>query len=114
DRLGGHTVHDLWPMPFTEEALAHVAARIAHVQERIGRQILVENVSRYVAFRHDEMAEWEFLTALAERADCGLLLDVNNAHVSGTNLGFDPALLGDRLPAGRVRPRHPAALSAER
>jgi uncharacterized protein (UPF0276 family) len=106
NRLGGHTAHDLWPLPFTEEALAHVAGRVAYVQDLLGRRILVENVSRYVAFRHDEMSEWEFLSALAERADCGLLLDVNNAYVSGKNLGFDPALLCDGVPAERIGQIH--------
>src|SRR3954467_7120655 len=72
--FGGHRGHDLWPLPFTEEALAHVAARVARIQERLGRRILVENVSSYLTFRHSTMSEPEFLTALAERADCGLLL----------------------------------------
>ncbi len=111
NRFGGHTGHDLWPMPFTEEALGHLVGRVTQVQERLGRQILVENVSRYVGFRHDEMTEWEFLAALAERADCGVLLDVNNAYVSGTNLGFDPALLVDGVPAERVGQIHLAGYS---
>jgi uncharacterized protein (UPF0276 family) len=111
NRHGGRTGHDLWPMPFTEEALGHLAARVAHVQERLGRRILVENVSRYVAYRHDEMTEWEFLSALAERADCGLILDVNNAYVSGRNLGFDPARLVDGVPAARVGYVHLAGFS---
>ena len=111
NRHGGHTTHDLWPMPFTEEALAHLVARVLHVQERLGRRILVENVSRYVAFKNDEMTEWEFLAALAERADCGLLLDVNNAFVSGQNLGFDPARLVDGVPAERVGQIHLAGYS---
>jgi hypothetical protein len=106
NRHRGHTVHDLWPVPFTEEALAHVAERVARVQDLLGRQILVENVSRYVAYRHDEMTEWEFLTALSERGDCGLLLDVNNAYVSGKNLGFDPGLLVDGVPAERIGQLH--------
>jgi uncharacterized protein len=106
NRLGGHTAHDLWPLPFTEEALAHVTARVTQVQEVIGRRILVENVSRYVAFRHDEMTEWGFLSALSERADRSLLLDIKNAHVSGKNLGFDPALLCDGVPAERIGQIH--------
>ena len=88
--FGGHSAHDLWPLPYTEEALEHVAARIARVQERLGRRILVENVSSYVTFRHSTLSEWEFLAALAERADCGLLLDINNVFVSARNHGFDP------------------------
>jgi uncharacterized protein (UPF0276 family) len=87
---GGRYVHDLLPLPHTEEALAHVARRVDHVQERLGRQILLENVSSYVAFNDSTMTEWEFLSELASRADCGILLDVNNVYVSARNHGFDP------------------------
>jgi uncharacterized protein (UPF0276 family) len=99
---GGRHAHDLLPLPYTEEALDHVVARVVQVQERLGRQILVENVSSYLTFAHSTLAEWEFLGALAERADCGLLLDVNNVHVSATNHRFpvDAYLAG--LPARRV------------
>ena len=86
--FGGHTGHDLWPLPFTEEALGHVVERVQRVQERLGRRILVENVSSYVQFTASGLTEWEFLAALAERADCGLLLDVNNVYVSARNHGF--------------------------
>jgi uncharacterized protein (UPF0276 family) len=106
--FGGHTAHDLWPLPYTEEALAHVAARVARVQERLGRRILIENVSSYVTFRHSTMSEWEFLSALAERADCGLLLDVNNVFVSAHNHGFDAAAFIDGVPAARVGQLHVA------
>ena len=100
--FGGHSAHDLWPLPYTEEALRHVAARIARVQERLGRRILVENVSSYLTFRQSTMTEWEFLAALAERADCGLLLDVNNVFVSARNHGFDPVAFIDGVPRERV------------
>ena len=106
--FGGHTGHDLWPLPFTEEALDHVARRIARVQERLGRRILVENVSSYLEFRHSAMTEWEFLSALAERADCGLLLDVNNVFVSAHNHGFDPLAFIDGLPPARIGQFHVA------
>ena len=106
--FGGHTGHDLWPLPYTEEALAHVAARVARVQERLGRRILVENVSSYLTFRHSTVTEWEFLDALAARADCGLLLDVNNVHVSAQNHGFDSAAFVDGVPAARVGQLHVA------
>src|SRR5256885_1521562 len=86
--FGGHYAHDLLPLPYTEEALAVVAERIQRVQERLGRRILVENVSSYVTFTHSTMPEWEFLAAVAERADCGILLDVNNVYVSAVNHGF--------------------------
>src|SRR3954453_1109540 len=100
--FGGHTGHDLWPLPFTEEALAHVAERVARIQERLGRRILVENVSSYLTFRHSTMSEPEFLTALAERADCGLLLDINNVFVSAHNHGFDATAFIDAVPRGPV------------
>jgi uncharacterized protein (UPF0276 family) len=106
--FGGHTGHDLWPLPFTEEALAHVAGRIARVQERLGRRLLVENVSSYLTFRHSTISEWEYLGALAARADCGLLLDVNNVYVSAHNHGFDPGAFIDGLPAARIGQLHVA------
>jgi uncharacterized protein (UPF0276 family) len=104
--VGGHYAHDLLPLPFTEEALAHVAARVTAVQERLGRQILVENVSSYLTFTHSAMPEWEFLAALATRTDCGILLDVNNVYVSACNHGFDPAVYLAGIPAERVGQIH--------
>jgi uncharacterized protein (UPF0276 family) len=103
---GRHYAHDLLPLPFTEEALAHVVERVQAVQERLGRQILVENVSSYVAFAHSTMPEWEFLAAVAERADCGILLDVNNIFVSGVNHGFDPLVYLEAIPIARVGQVH--------
>jgi uncharacterized protein (UPF0276 family) len=104
--LGGHYLHDLLPLPYTEEALAHVAERVARVQERLGRQILVENVSSYLSFAHSTMSEWEFLAALVERADCGLLLDVNNVFVSAHNHGLSAHEFLNGLPVGRVGQIH--------
>ena len=101
-RHGGRYVHDLWPLPYTEEALAHVVERVARVQELLGRRIALENVSSYVAYRASTLTEWEFLGALAERADCGILLDVNNVHVSARNHGFDPHAYLAGVPADRV------------
>jgi uncharacterized protein (UPF0276 family) len=109
--FGGHSAHDLWPLPYTEEALAHVAGRIARVQERLGRRILVENVSSYLTFRGSTMTEWEFLSALATRADCGLLLDVNNVFVSARNHGFDAGAFLAGLPTDRVAQVHLAGHS---
>jgi uncharacterized protein (UPF0276 family) len=106
--VGGHTAHDLWPLPFTEEALDHVVRRVARVQERLGRRILVENVSSYLEFKHSTMREHEFLTALAERADCGILLDVNNVFVSAHNHRSDPVAFVDGVPADRVGQLHVA------
>jgi uncharacterized protein (UPF0276 family) len=108
---GGRYVHDLWPLPYTEEALAHVAARVERVQERLGRQILLENVSSYVAFKHSTMTEWEFLSEVARRADCGILFDVNNVYVSARNHGFDPLDYLAGIPAERVGQFHLAGHS---
>jgi uncharacterized protein (UPF0276 family) len=100
--VGGRYAHDLLPLPYTEEALAHVAERISRVQERIGRRMLVENVSSYLTYTHSAMPEWEFLAEVAARADCGILLDVNNVYVSETNQRRDPATYLAALPADRI------------
>jgi uncharacterized protein (UPF0276 family) len=104
--LGGHNSHDLLPLPFTSEGVRTAAAKVRQVQDALGRRILLENVSSYVAFRASEMAEWEFVSAVAEEADCHLLLDVNNVYVNARNHGFDPLRYLDGLPAGRVRQFH--------
>lgn len=109
--VDGRPLHDLLPLPWTEEALHHVAARLAAVQEALGRRIALENPSTYVAFRHSTMAEWEFLAALAAEADCGILLDVNNVHVSARNLGFDARAYLDAVPAERVAYLHLAGFT---
>jgi len=109
--FGGHYAHDLLPLPYTEEALAIVAERIQRVQERLGRRILVENVSSYVTFTHSTMPEWEFLAAVAERADCGILLDVNNVYVSAVNHGFSAEEYVDGVPPARVGQIHLAGHS---
>lgn len=98
----GVNLHDLMPLPYTEEALKHVAARIREVQERLRRPFLVENVSSYVSYRHSTMSEWEFLAALAGEADCGILLDVNNVYVSARNHGFDAIDYIRAMPPNRV------------
>lgn len=108
---GGAYAHDLLPLPFTKEALAHVAERVLRVQDRLQRQILVENVSSYVAFTQSTMTEWEFLAGLAARTDCGLLLDVNNVFVSAHNHGFDARAFIDAIPVGRVGQFHLAGHS---
>ncbi|HWP64345.1 MAG TPA: DUF692 domain-containing protein [Candidatus Limnocylindria bacterium] len=104
--FGRHYAHDLLPLPYTEEALAHVVARVRRVQEHLGRRILLENVSSYVTFTHSTMPEWEFLGAVAEAADCGILLDVNNVYVSAVNHGFAPARYLAGLPADRIGQIH--------
>jgi uncharacterized protein (UPF0276 family) len=108
---GGHYVHDLLPLPYTEEALAHVVARVGTVQDVLGRRILLENPSSYVAFRDSTFTEWEFLAEIARRADCGLLLDINNVYVSARNHGFDPLEYLDAIPGDRVGQLHLAGHS---
>jgi len=104
--LGGHAAHDLWPLPYTDEALAHVVARVARVQDRLGRRILLENPSSYVTFAASAIGEAEFLAEVARRADCGILLDVNNVYVSSTNHGWDPRAYLAAIPAERVGQIH--------
>lgn len=81
--------HDLLPLPLDEASLAHVAARVRQVQDYLGRPLVLENPSTYVEFAQSSIPEWEFLGRLAEDTGCGLLLDVNNVHVSSTNHGWD-------------------------
>jgi uncharacterized protein (UPF0276 family) len=101
-----HNLHDLLPLPYTEAALRHVAQRVQQVQDVLGRRLLLENVSSYVSFAGDEMSEWEFIAELAQRADCELLLDVNNVYVSSVNHGFDAKRFIDAMPRERVRQIH--------
>ena len=108
---GGRYVHDLWPMPFTEESLAHVVARVGRVQERLGRRILLENVSSYAEFTLSTIPEWEFLSEVAARSGCGILLDVNNVYVSARNHGFDAHAYLAAIPPERVGQIHLAGFS---
>jgi len=105
-RAHGHYSHDLWPVPYTEECLAHVVDRVARVQDVLGRRLLLENVSSYLEFRASELTEWDFLAEVARRADCGLLLDVNNVYVSARNHGFDAQTYLDAIPLDRVGQLH--------
>jgi uncharacterized protein (UPF0276 family) len=109
--IEGRNVHDLLPLPYTEEALDSVVARVGRVQEALGRQILLENVSSYLSFRASEMSEWEFLGEVAQRADCAILLDINNIYVSSINHGFDPLTYLRAIPKHRVRQFHLAGHS---
>lgn len=104
--VDGRNLHDLMPLPYTDEALRHVARRVRAVQDALDRRILLENVSSYVAYRSSAMSEWQFLAALAQEADCDLLLDVNNIYVSAFNHGFDARAFLDGIPAARVRQIH--------
>ncbi|UYN96225.1 MAG: DUF692 domain-containing protein [Enhydrobacter sp.] len=104
--LGGLNMHDLLPLPYTEEALAHVAERVKRVQDRIGRRLVLENVSSYVTYAVSQLSEWEFLAELARRADCEILLDINNIFVSAFNHGFDAHVFLRGIPRERVRQFH--------
>ncbi|MBK7613843.1 MAG: DUF692 domain-containing protein [Vitreoscilla sp.] len=99
-------LHDLLPLPYTEAALRHVAERVLQVQDILGRRLVLENVSSYVAWAADEMGEAEFIGELLQRADCELLLDVNNVYVSAVNHGFDARAYIDAIPPQRVRQVH--------
>jgi len=105
-RHQGRYAHDLLPLPHTEEALRLVIDRVRAVQDALQRQILLENVSSYVQFADSTMTEWEFLSRVAEGADCGILLDVNNVYVSARNHGFDPLHYLAGIPPGRVAQFH--------
>jgi uncharacterized protein len=104
--VAGRNMHDLLPLPYTEEALAHVVARVREVQDVLGQRILLENVSSYVEFTDSQLSEWDFLREVAERADCLLLLDVNNIYVSSVNHGFDALEYIKAVPAARVQQIH--------
>ncbi len=109
--VDGRNLHDLLPLPYTEEALGTVVARVGQVQDALGRQILLENVSSYLTFHASEMSEWEFLREVASRADCNILLDINNIYVSSVNHGFDPVQYLQAMPKSRVRQFHLAGHS---
>jgi uncharacterized protein len=107
----GVNLHDLLPVPYTEEALAHVSQRIARVQDHLGRRLVIENVSSYITYECSEMSEWDFVAELARRTDCLLLLDVNNVFVSGMNHDFDQRAFIESIPVDRVVQFHLAGHS---
>ena len=102
----GQNIHDLLPLPYTEETAKHVAERVKIVQDYLGRQILLENVSSYASYIDSNMTEWEFISQIAEQADCLLLLDVNNIYVSSYNHQFDAKAFIDGVPAKRIQQIH--------
>jgi len=104
--VDGVNLHDLLPLPYTAEALEHVARRVRVAQDVLGTRILLENVSSYVGYRSSAMTEWEFLRELTQTADCDLLLDVNNIYVSSVNHGFDALEFLRGIPVERVRQIH--------
>lgn len=99
-------LHELMPLPYNEVAVNHVAERIARVQDFFGRQILIENLSSYFTYSQSTMTEWEFYVAVAEQADCLMLLDINNIYVSSRNHQFDPETYLNYIPPERVRQCH--------
>jgi len=111
--VDGINLHDLMPLPYTEEAVEHVADRISQVQDYIGQQMLIENVSSYVSYCDSQMTEWEFLNAVVERADCLILLDINNIYVSSYNHNFDPFTYLTAMPSERVYQFHLAGHTHE-
>lgn len=104
--INGLNSHDLLPLPYTEEALDLVVSKVKQVQDFLGRQILLENVSSYITYLHSQISEWEFLTAIAEQADCHLLLDVNNIYVNSYNHGFSAKEYLQHIPVERVKQFH--------
>jgi uncharacterized protein (UPF0276 family) len=102
----GRNTHDLLPLPYTEDTLAHVISRIRTIQDFLERPLVLENPSTYLEFMPNSMPEWEFIGRMAEGADCGLLFDVNNVYVSGFNHGYDPEAYVDAIPADRVCQYH--------
>ena len=106
--VAGRNLHDLLPMPYTEESLRHIVRRIRRIQDILERPLVLENPSSYVEFRSSTMREWEFLARMADDADCGLLLDVNNVYVSAFNHGFDPETYLRAIPPKRVAYVHVA------
>jgi uncharacterized protein (UPF0276 family) len=104
--VGGRYLNDLLPLPHTEEALRHTAARISDVQDALGRQILIENISSYLRFECSEVPEWEFLAALVSESGCAILLDINNLYVNALNHGFDACSYLHGIPAPAVKEFH--------
>ncbi|MGH6645351.1 MNIO family bufferin maturase [Aquabacterium sp.] len=102
----GRQLHDLMPLPYTDEALALVVRNVRQVQDALGRRLVLENVSSYVQFQSSHMTEWAFIARLCEEADCLMLLDVNNIHVSSVNHGFDALEFLNHIPVGRVQQIH--------
>ncbi|WP_073221135.1 DUF692 domain-containing protein [Massilia sp. CF038] len=109
----GRNLHDLYPLPYSDEALSTVVANVRRVQDVLGRRILLENVSSYLSFNDDTMPEWEFVSAVAEQSDSLILLDVNNVYVSSVNHGFDPDTYLRALPPARVQQIHLAGHSVQ-
>jgi len=111
--VDGINLHDLMPLPYTEEAIQHVVDRVNQVQDFIGRRMLLENVSSYITYSDSQISEWEFLSEIAQRADCLILLDINNIYVSAYNHNFDPINYLEAIPTERVYQFHLAGHTQE-
>jgi uncharacterized protein len=109
--IGGRNSHDLLPLPYTGDVVRHTADRIRQVQQILERTILIENISTYLDFTVSHLSEWAFLSEVADEADCGILLDINNVFVNSFNHGFDPVQFIDSIPASRVMQFHLAGHS---
>lgn len=109
--VNGENLHDLMPLPFTKEAVKHVTEKILKAQDFLKRPLVFENVSAYLSFKHSEMTEWEFLKEIAQRTNCGLLIDVNNIYVSSVNQNFNPITYLSGIPKQSVQQIHLAGHS---
>jgi hypothetical protein len=109
----GRYLNDLLPLPYTDEALAHVVGRVQQAQEYLGREILIENISSYLAFAQSSIPEWEFLREVAQRSGCRLLLDINNVYVSAFNIGFDPLRYLNAIPGQLIAEIHLAGFTVK-
>jgi uncharacterized protein (UPF0276 family) len=109
----GTNMHDLFPLPYTEEAVAAVVRNVKRMQDYLERPLLLENVSSYLSFESDTFQEWDFVAAVAEESDSLILLDVNNVYVSSVNHGFDPLVYLDALPGHRIQQIHLAGHSVQ-
>lgn len=104
--IDGKNSHELLPLPYTEEAIKHVSERILQVQDFFGERFMIENTSSYITYKSSEMTEWEFISEIVKRTDCGILLDVNNVYVSSQNHSFSPKEFLDGLPLANVGQIH--------
>lgn len=111
--IGERHLNDLLPLPYTQEALDLMVEHVQRAQEHLGRELLMENVSTYLSYTHSTIPEWDFVAALAKRAGCGLLLDVNNIYVNSVNHGFDPCAYIRAIPPAAVREIHLAGFTAK-
>lgn len=104
--VNGENLHDLMPLPYTEETVEHLTEKILKAQDFLKRPLVFENVSAYLSFKHSEMTEWEFLNEIVQRTGCGLLIDVNNVYVSSVNQNFDPVTYLSAIPKTSVAQIH--------